>query len=246
MGRVKEAFRNDMNVTSELYRSLASNRLCLVREPVIQCETLSVAYHELLMRARGETGLESCGMKIEAVERVGLTRMLDRAVINAAISALQADEALHLGCNLALDSFSADWWERAIEYLEGNRPVASRLILELTERQPVTQYDIFSPFFNRLHRAGVGIVLDDFGLGYWDSSILMDLQPRYIKLDRSVLHRTRSSKRSREMTQRLRELSRHWRGEGRNGRRGDRSGFAIGYVPRCPFRSGVLYSFVRM
>lgn len=69
----------------------------------------------------------------------------------------------------------------------GLAPYADRVTFEITERSRLGDIDHWEESIRRLQAAGFSIAVDDLGAGYSALSILADLQPRYIKLDMSLV-----------------------------------------------------------
>ncbi len=66
-------------------------------------------------------------------------------------------------------------------------PYATRCALEITERSKLKDIRDWEKAVDRLQDAGFDIAVDDLGSGYNTLSILADLQPRYIKIDMSIV-----------------------------------------------------------
>ncbi len=67
------------------------------------------------------------------------------------------------------------------------------IYLEITESAPLTHFELCASVLREVcSRAGVHLVVDDFGAGYSNLKIIADLEPRVVKLDRKLvqdLHR---------------------------------------------------------
>ena len=62
-----------------------------------------------------------------------------------------------------------------------------RLVIEITEDQPLSDLHAAAEFLGRLRSSGIGIALDDFGAGYCNFNYLKRLPVDTIKLDRSII-----------------------------------------------------------
>lgn len=61
-----------------------------------------------------------------------------------------------------------------------------RLILEVTEQQPVTCYETVRKQLDGLRTRGLRLAVDDAGAGYSNFRHILELRPDIIKLDRSL------------------------------------------------------------
>lgn len=62
-----------------------------------------------------------------------------------------------------------------------------RLVLEITERSPVSRYDELNAVLAPLRDRGMRVAVDDTGAGYASFSHVLRLRPDVIKLDRSLI-----------------------------------------------------------
>jgi EAL domain-containing protein (putative c-di-GMP-specific phosphodiesterase class I) len=65
-------------------------------------------------------------------------------------------------------------------------PVAHRLIIELTEHEPVEDYDVLEDALEDLRRRGARIAVDDVGAGFASLRHVLRLTPDIVKLDLSL------------------------------------------------------------
>ena len=66
-------------------------------------------------------------------------------------------------------------------------PYADRVAIEITERSRLQGIGGWERSVEELQTAGFQIAVDDLGAGYNSLSVLADLQPRYIKIDMSIV-----------------------------------------------------------
>ena len=75
-----------------------------------------------------------------------------------------------------------------LDYLQEGGLKPEQLILEITESEMVKENDAFFAVIEDIRAAGIRLSLDDFGAGYAGLSLLADLMPDKIKLDRAITH----------------------------------------------------------
>ena len=66
-------------------------------------------------------------------------------------------------------------------------PEAGRVVLEITERYDVTGLPDLHGTVEEIAARGFRIAVDDVGAGYSSLSVLANLQPHFIKVDRSIV-----------------------------------------------------------
>ncbi len=65
-----------------------------------------------------------------------------------------------------------------------NELLPSRIVVELTEREPILDLDRVIETTRSLRSCGLGIALDDYGAGYSGMHLWLEIQPDIIKIDR--------------------------------------------------------------
>ncbi|MEZ4321231.1 MAG: EAL domain-containing response regulator [Myxococcota bacterium] len=82
-------------------------------------------------------------------------------------------------------------------------PIADRVTFEITERSRLQDIDHWESSISLLQSSGFSLAVDDLGAGYSALTILADLQPRYIKLDMSLVRDIHLSPRKQRLVQLL-------------------------------------------
>ncbi|WP_404635657.1 bifunctional diguanylate cyclase/phosphodiesterase [Dyella ginsengisoli] len=149
---------------------------------------------ELLLRFRDDNGrLVVPGAFMPAAERYGLMPVIDRWVIETALSHFDqlhpAGAALQLATiNLSGASVEDDALaDRIIELLALHRVDPSRVCFEITETVAVRHLSQVARFMQRLRTAGCKMALDDFGAGMSSFGYLKNLPVDIIKIDGSFI-----------------------------------------------------------
>nr|WP_304219870.1 EAL domain-containing protein [Fredinandcohnia onubensis] len=80
-------------------------------------------------------------------------------------------------------------WRSGItkELLEKHNLSPSQIVLELTEKQSVINYNQFKELIEHYRKQGFRIAVDDAGTGYNSLQTLVYLKPEFIKLDKSLI-----------------------------------------------------------
>jgi len=187
----------DILAASSILDELRSGNLILAFQPVVLISSPQdniVLYNEALLRRYSPQTQDICSWpnSIEALERTGLISRLDFSVIWSIISLLKSHPTQYLGCNVSASTISPDhYWNSIIEYLDKNRNIAKRLTIEITETSNFYDLDKSLKIISDLRECGVGIAIDDFGAGNTSIHYLAKVRPDIIKIDRSILLRSR-------------------------------------------------------
>lgn len=96
--------------------------------------------------------------------------------------------------------YMTDLAEQLQEILDETDCQPHQLLLEITERDMMRDFETCSRTIELLHSKGYKIAIDDFGTGYSSLSVLKNLSADCVKLDRSFIEDINSSKVDYEIT----------------------------------------------
>ncbi|EOD80896.1 diguanylate cyclase/phosphodiesterase [Grimontia indica] len=103
--------------------------------------------------------------------------------------------------------YMTDLAEQLQKILDKTDCEPSQLILEITERDMMRDFETCVRTIETLHAKGYKIAIDDFGTGYSSLSVLKNLSADYIKLDRSFIKDVHSSSSDYEITKAILQLA---------------------------------------
>jgi len=159
---------------------LATNELAMVFQPVVDLATGATVGHEAL--ARFADGRPPNVWFAEA-DRAGLGVELDLLAIGTAMRVLPDDVPGYLGVNAGPATLASP---RLREMLR-HAAIGRRLVLELTERQAVAEFELTSVGIDQMRAAGVLVALDEVGGDVAAPRQIVELCPDIIKIDRSLV-----------------------------------------------------------
>lgn len=163
---------------------LAERTLLTAFQPIRSLTTGAVIGAEALTRFLSSPGLSPEAWFVQAAS-VGLGAELEILAIQTALEAAGSlPDSLYIAVNVSplvcLD-------ERLPDVLETSGFPAGRLVLEITERQQVDNYEPLAAALAPLRRAGVRIAVDDAGAGFASMRHILQLRPDLVKLDREII-----------------------------------------------------------
>jgi len=185
--------------TSELVGLLRDRRIETWFQPVFHAGTHALWGHECLMRGRAADGrIIGPGQLLDWARQEHLIFMLDRVCrethIENAARHLPGDSAIlinFLPTAIYEPSFCLRTTRGAARRA---RLDASRVIFEVVESEQVTDMDHLRRIIDEYRDAGFRAALDDVGSGYAGLTLLAELSPDLIKIDRELVVKARTSK----------------------------------------------------
>ncbi len=180
--------RDDMAVAAATFRAIAEGRLYFLFQSIAGAADADQAlYQECFARlvdGTAEDELHTPRGFMPALERLGLTRRFDRAVVEGGLEYLRANPTARVGCNISSLSAVADaWWTPVLDRLAAAPELAERLVIEITETAPRGDIEPILGFVRAFRRAGCRIAIDNFGAGFSGLRFAVAAAPDIIKID---------------------------------------------------------------
>ncbi|MDP3483332.1 MAG: EAL domain-containing protein, partial [Sulfuricella sp.] len=192
----KDLKRADIHEASywaeRLHKVISDRQIILYFQPVKSCRDGSVLHQEALLRIQEPDGrLLNAGVFIPMAQKLGLSVELDKLVISHLKEIVDAggEDGFRLAVNLSPSTVSdpgfIDWLCVELGHSPG---LASRLIIELSERGAVDQLEAVRRLAERVGALSVKVSLDHFGRGFVPFGYLSNLRIDYLKIDGSYIH----------------------------------------------------------
>ena len=200
-----------------LQQALANDGLRLYHQQTISLQDAEGDYSEILLRMNGPQGEVLPGFFMPIAEKHGLTRAIDRWVLDQAIARLQAREGqgqqttffIKLTASSLQDDTLLPWLGERLRQVTLKR---SRIVLEMTESKVMTLLRPAQEFVNGWKKLGGQFALEQFGSGLNSFLLLNHIDADYLKIDRSYMaelpQHPENQKKVTEICQQARELKR--------------------------------------
>lgn len=182
----------------------ALDQAWIALQPVLLTSSQCSIGYECLLRSRS-TELPHPGVILEAAERLGALQHLGRRVRAMATEVIEGSHDDH---TFYVNLHPADLADP--ELCDPSSPlsrVASRVILELTERSPLEGGARLNATLASLRALGFRIAVDDLGAGYAGLSYFTEVHPEVVKLDMSLVRGIDKDEVKRRVVQSMTELA---------------------------------------
>lgn len=184
------ASRLNRDYAETLRASLRDGRVVPYYQTIFDCKTGEPFAYETLARIKEPNGkVLSAGAFIETIEKYGLGRELDRAIIEQALVAarVQLDEKkppFRLFINLSAQEIQGRGILGYAEQLCTELGIPPNIIVfEILERDAISDMTHMRKFLGDLRKKGFLFALDDFGSGYNSFHYLRELSFDFVKID---------------------------------------------------------------
>jgi EAL domain-containing protein (putative c-di-GMP-specific phosphodiesterase class I) len=181
-----------------------------VFQPIVDLTTRATLGYEALTRGPQGTEYENPYMLFDIATESDLVFELDRLCRRSALSSASNLKASHkLFVNLLPTTIRDPEFqgERMLSFLEERNLSPSRIVLEITERLVIENYDLFLDAMKTFTDQGFSIAIDDMGAGYSGLEKIVHLSPRYLKFDLMMVRDIDTSFVKREMLKAIHSLA---------------------------------------
>ena len=175
---------------SELLDIVDNRRLKCVFQPIIDVKRKRVCAFEGLIRGPFNSALYHPLNFFKVAEEQGVLYELDTfariSTIQSFAKQVAKNEHLHLFLNISINAVMNPAHQKGVtlDVLEHFGISPERVVIEITELQPVDNFDAFITAINYYRSIGFKVAIDDLGSGYNGLRIWSEVRPDFVKIDR--------------------------------------------------------------
>jgi diguanylate cyclase (GGDEF)-like protein len=175
---------------TDFMRILQERRLYSVYQPIVSLKNADILGYEALSRVDRGSLFQSPVTLFEFAEEQGYLLRLDRLAREKAIAGANLAQScqklfINISAAILLDSRFAPGW--TMELLQESGLAPSNVVFELTERSSINDFELAKKVLEHYRSQGYQIAIDDAGAGYSSLQAIAELNPDYIKMDRSLI-----------------------------------------------------------
>ena len=174
------------DLRNDVASAIAANRLTLLGQNVITIAEQDVLQVEMLCSLTSSDGRAiPAGIFVPVASQQGLLASLDLKMVERVLAALVRLDSLPwtVSVNVSMQSIGDKAFRAALgDLMATSKPVARRLVFEITGYAAGRAPDLAKAFAADLHRSGARIALDNFDIDRNAMAIAHELLPAYIKL----------------------------------------------------------------
>nr|WP_249128314.1 EAL domain-containing protein [Bradyrhizobium lablabi] len=200
-------------IEQSLRLAILEKRFCCVFQPKVDIRTSQVKGIEALVRLRDDEGvIQAPGTFINLAVELGLIDELTHLVLAEIVKSIDSinetfgpDTTISINV-AAKQAGNAEFMRPFADAIE-QTGFPKRFMIEVTEDAFVTKTLFQDEILPILRNIGVGISIDDFGIGYSSLSALADITADEIKIDRSFITDIHKRPRSQGILRAIESLS---------------------------------------
>jgi diguanylate cyclase len=204
---------NHLSIQGDMRRAIDGEELRLHYQPVVDVATGETVRVEALLRwQHPERGLLGPAEFLPAVEQTSLIEPITEWALGRALRDCTHWTAEGRSWAVAVNVSARNldsrcFTDTVLRLLADSGVDASRLHLEVTETALAVDHGTVSSSLDRLAQHGIGVALDDFGVGYASLAHLRTLALSEVKIDRAFVAGVETSDQDREVVRSLIQLA---------------------------------------
>lgn len=174
----------------ELLKVVEEGLLQSVFQPIVDLKTQTIFSYEALVRGPFNSVLHRPLNLFNVAEERNVLEELDSYARICSIDAFSKQaaqrESVHLFLNTSVEAVmnSAHHNSLTMDVIKAIGLQPERVVIEITELQPVENFDAFIDAIDYYRSEGFKVAIDDLGSGYNGLRIWSEVRPDYVKVDR--------------------------------------------------------------
>lgn len=185
LGSLSDKDKNDKIM--QLRKIIEEKQIRTLYQPIVSLADRQPVGYEALARGPKGTFFENPVNLFALASEANMSFDLDTLCLNLAVEKAASFISNRL-LFLNIDPFviNSDYLKN-LTFLQSSTLTPSQICIEITERTFVTNFETLAKNINKLKSMGVMIVIDDLGEGYSTLKAIVELKPKYIKADISLV-----------------------------------------------------------
>lgn len=198
--------QNELRRRGRLQKILLEENIKTLYQPIVDLKNQNIFGYEALSRGPKNSEIEAPIILFTLAEEIGLLYDLDRlcrrrSIVNAKGKPPGKKLFVNTLPNLIFDpEFGA---KAFVDFLKENQIPIGDVVFEITERNAIEQFSKFKKALSYYIDAGIDIAIDDVGAGYSSLEAIMEIQPKFVKIDASIVRGIHQTEVKRQMLKAL-------------------------------------------
>lgn len=179
-----------LSIASRFNAILSQGLVSTKYQPILNFKTGNILGWEALTRGPQGSSFRSPVVLFETAEQLGRLFALEKLCRESAIANVgKICEGQKLFLNIHPKTMADPEFTpgKTLELMEQAGLNADNIVFEITERHSVQEFDLFYRTLDHYRSQGFKVAVDDAGAGYAGLTTIAELQPEYIKLDKSLI-----------------------------------------------------------
>jgi EAL domain-containing protein (putative c-di-GMP-specific phosphodiesterase class I) len=201
-------FKQNIELFSSIKEAIINDNIIPYYQPIIDNKTNKIIQYEVLARLKDKNSkLLAPSEFIDISKKIKIYHLIIKKIFTESFKTFK-DNNYNFSINISIDDIlNQETYDFLIEKLKQNPDLASRVIFEITESQTTQNSQKLLAFTSEIKRYGAKIAIDDFGRGYSNFSMLLDMKADYLKIDGELISKIDTNQNSLTIIQSIVEFA---------------------------------------
>jgi diguanylate cyclase (GGDEF)-like protein len=192
---IKQNFEDNLKWFKKIKVGLAQDRFKAYFQPIVDTVSKEIVKYEALIRYIDEDGKVVPPIEFLAIsKKAKLYPEITKLMLTESIKAIK-NKNTKVSMNISFDDMSSkETTEYIISTLEANKDVVQKLSFEILESESIADFMLVKDFIQKVQKFGCQVGIDDFGAGYSNFNILLELNVQFVKIDGSLIRNIDTNK----------------------------------------------------
>jgi diguanylate cyclase (GGDEF)-like protein len=194
--KIKQNFEDNLKWFKKIKVGLAQDRFKAYFQPIVNTESKEIVKYEALIRYIDDDGRVIAPIEFLAIsKKAKLYPEITKLMLKESINAIKSKNT-KVSMNISFDDMSSkETTEHIISTLEAtNKDIVQKLSFEILESESIADFMLVKDFIQKVQKFGCQVGIDDFGAGYSNFNILLELNVQFVKIDGSLIRNIDTNK----------------------------------------------------
>jgi diguanylate cyclase (GGDEF)-like protein len=184
----EENYRENLMWIKKLKTALDDKKFVAYFQPIVDLQSGQTVKYESLIRYMDETeGAVSPVKFLHIAKHAKIFPEIIKVMLNQAFGFIK-EKKCAVAVNISFDDISEQSTiDDIMKILESNKDLLENLHFEILESEEIKDFKLVIGFINTVKDLGCSVGVDDFGAGYSNFNMLMNLNVDYVKIDGSLI-----------------------------------------------------------
>lgn len=185
---IKKSFEENIKWVKKIKTGLANNQFKAYYQPIVNTQTKEVYKYEALVRYIDNDGSAvSPFVFLDIAKRAKLYPNIIKVMLNEAFVLIK-EKNKRVAINISFDDIASEETVLFIKkVLKENEELTHLLEMEILESEEIDDFNIVAEFIDMVKSLGCKIGVDDFGAGYSNFNMLVNLNIDFVKIDGTLI-----------------------------------------------------------
>jgi diguanylate cyclase (GGDEF)-like protein len=192
---IQESFEENIKWIKKIKNGVKNDNFKAYFQPIVDTKTKEIYKYEALVRYIDEDGtVVSPFTFLDIAKKAKLYPNIIKIMINEAFHLIKTKNK-RVAVNISFEDIaSATTMKYVYKVIEENSEYASSLEFEILESEEISDFSEVFKFIKNMNKYGCNVGVDDFGAGYSNFNMLVNLDINYVKIDGSLIRGINESK----------------------------------------------------